>query len=181
MPASVGIHQAPPPVAGSCSHWSTASNSACGSPFTSVRAQPVYIEKDERKQSARKPTLFLSIFQLLRFLLSGHQTVAIENLALRLQLAAFQPQRKRPVMTTLDRVFWVSLRSLWSEWRRPLYHVQQAMSVSLPGFECRKGHRHPTVRVLRHRYERLAAQSHLAGYILGEPHLSEGWKQIRFH
>jgi hypothetical protein len=70
------------------------------------------------------PALFLSIFRFLRFLLSGHQNVAIENVALRLQLAAFQRQRRRPVLTTLDRVFWVSLRSLWSEWRGPLYYVQ---------------------------------------------------------
>jgi len=70
------------------------------------------------------PALFLSIVRFPRFLLSSHQTVAIENVALRLQLAAFQRQRKRPVLTTLDRVFWVSLRSLWSEWRRPLYYVQ---------------------------------------------------------
>ena len=70
------------------------------------------------------PALFLSIFRFLRLLLSGHPTVAIENVALRVQLAAFQRQRKRTVRTTLDRVFWVSLRSLWSEWRGPLYYVQ---------------------------------------------------------
>ena len=70
------------------------------------------------------PAPFLSIFRFLRFLLSGHQTVAIEDVALRLQLAAFQRQRKRPALTTLDRVFWVSLRNHRSEWRGPLYYVQ---------------------------------------------------------
>ena len=56
--------------------------------------------------------------------MSGHQAIAIENAALRLQLAAFQRKRKRPVLTTFDRVFWISLRSLWSGWRRPLIYVQ---------------------------------------------------------
>ena len=56
--------------------------------------------------------------------MSGHQAVAIENAALRLQLAAFQRRRKRPILTTFDRVFWITLRRLWSEWRRPLLYVQ---------------------------------------------------------
>jgi hypothetical protein len=70
------------------------------------------------------PALLLSIFRFVRLLLSGHQAIAIENAALRLQLAAFQRKRKRPVLTTLDRVFWVTLRRLWSGWRRPLLYVQ---------------------------------------------------------
>src|SRR5262249_39688475 len=40
-------------------------------------------------------------------LFSGHAAVAVENAALRLQLAAFQRQRRRPVLTSLDRLFWV--------------------------------------------------------------------------
>ena len=70
------------------------------------------------------PALFLSIFRFVRLLLSGHQALAIENAALRLQLAAFQRKRKRPVLTTFDRVFWITLRRLWSAWRRPLLYVQ---------------------------------------------------------
>jgi hypothetical protein len=54
----------------------------------------------------------------------GRQALAIENAALRLQLAAFQRRRKRQVLTTLDRVFWITLRRLWSDWRRPLIYVQ---------------------------------------------------------
>jgi hypothetical protein len=56
------------------------------------------------------PALLLSIFRVVRLLLSGHQAIAIENAALRLQLAAFQRKRKRPVLTTFDRVFWITLR-----------------------------------------------------------------------
>jgi hypothetical protein len=57
-------------------------------------------------------------------LFSGHQAVAIENAALRMQIAAFQRKRNRPLLTTLDRVFWITLRSLWSDWRHPLMYVQ---------------------------------------------------------
>ena len=68
--------------------------------------------------------LFLFTFRFLRLLLSGHQAIAIENAALRMQIAAFQRKRKRPLLTTLDRLFWISLRSVWSDWRRPLLYVQ---------------------------------------------------------
>jgi hypothetical protein len=70
------------------------------------------------------PALLLSIFRFIRLLLSGHQAIAIENAALRLQLAALQRKRKRPVLTTFDRVFWITLRRWWCGWRRPLLYVQ---------------------------------------------------------
>ena len=70
------------------------------------------------------PSLFLSIFRLVRLLMCGHEAIALENAALRLQLAAFHRTRKRPVLTGLDRVFWITLRRLWSGWRRPLIYVQ---------------------------------------------------------
>jgi transposase InsO family protein len=70
------------------------------------------------------PVLFLFAFRLVRLLLSGHQAIAIENAALRMQIAAFQRKRKRPLLTTLDRLFWVSLRSVWCDWRHPLLYVQ---------------------------------------------------------
>ena len=70
------------------------------------------------------PVLFLFAFRFVRLLLSGHQAIAIENAALRMQIAAFQRKQKRPLLTTLDRLFWVSLRSMWSDWRQPLFYVQ---------------------------------------------------------
>jgi len=70
------------------------------------------------------PELLLSIIRFIRLLLGGHQAIAIENAALRLQLAAFRRRRKRPVLTSLDRVFWITLRRLWSGWRVPLMYVQ---------------------------------------------------------
>ena len=80
--------------------------------------------EDGGKQSGQMPAFFLSVFRFVRLLMSGHQAVAIENAALRLQLAAFQRKRRRPVLTTVDRVFWITLRRLWSGWRGPLAYVQ---------------------------------------------------------
>ena len=70
------------------------------------------------------PVFLLLMFRFLRLLLSGHQVVAIENTALRMQIAAFQRRKKRPVLTTFDPVFWITLRSLWSDWRHPLMYIQ---------------------------------------------------------
>jgi hypothetical protein len=70
------------------------------------------------------PVLLVFVFRFVRLLFSGHQAVAIENTALRMQIAAFQRKRKRPLLTTLDRVFWVTLRSVWSDWRHALLYVQ---------------------------------------------------------
>jgi hypothetical protein len=66
------------------------------------------------------PTIILSLFRFVRLLGSGHQAVAIENLALRLQLAAYQRSRKRPVLTEWDRLFWVGLSRAWDCWRDAL-------------------------------------------------------------
>jgi len=70
------------------------------------------------------PALLLSVIRFVRLLLSGHQAVAIENAALRLQLAAFRRKRKRPVLTWFDRLFWVGLSGVWRNWRWPLLYVQ---------------------------------------------------------
>ena len=70
------------------------------------------------------PALLLCAFRFVRLLISGHQAIALENAALRLQVAAFQRKRKRPLLTPFDRVFWVALRQWWSGWRSPLLYVQ---------------------------------------------------------
>src|SRR4030095_12240551 len=70
------------------------------------------------------PAFLLVLFRFLRLLLSGHQAVAIENAALRMQIVAFQRKKKRPVLSTFGRLFWITVRSCWREWRHPLMYVQ---------------------------------------------------------
>jgi hypothetical protein len=47
----------------------------------------------------------------------GRCNLALENLALRQQLAILKRTQKRPAISTKDRLFWVSLSRIWSEWR----------------------------------------------------------------
>src|SRR3569833_3751640 len=96
---------------------------ACGSP----KFRPLVRTLTEGRmhgKNQRDALLFLFAFRFVRLLLSGHQAIAMENVALRMQIAAFQRKRKRPLLTSLDRLFWVSLRRLWSDWRHSLLYVQ---------------------------------------------------------
>jgi endonuclease/exonuclease/phosphatase (EEP) superfamily protein YafD len=70
------------------------------------------------------PAIILWRFRFVRLLGSGRQALAVENLALRLQLAAYKRKRKRPMLTQLDRLFWVVLLQVWSDWRDALVFVQ---------------------------------------------------------
>jgi hypothetical protein len=53
----------------------------------------------------------------------GHQAVALENLALRQQLAALTRSSKRPHLRSRDRLFWIGLAHAWRDWRRALVVV----------------------------------------------------------
>jgi hypothetical protein len=44
--------------------------------------------------------LFLLVFRFLRLILSGHQAVALEKAALRMQIAVFERKRKQPLLST---------------------------------------------------------------------------------
>src|SRR5262249_16893121 len=70
------------------------------------------------------PVIFLCIFRFFRLLMSSHGAIAMENAALRVQLAAFQRKRQRPMLTAFDRLFWVGLSLIWNGWRAALRYVQ---------------------------------------------------------
>lgn len=53
-------------------------------------------------------------------------TLALENAAVRKQLAVYQRSTKRPALQPGDRLFWVVLRRLWPNWHRPLVLVKPA-------------------------------------------------------
>jgi hypothetical protein len=57
--------------------------------------------------------IVVCLFRFVRLLGSGHQSIAIENLALRLQVAAYKRKRRRPVLTQWDRLFWVGPGLEW--------------------------------------------------------------------
>src|SRR5216110_2852738 len=56
----------------------------------------------------------------LRSCLRTHRDLALENLALRQQLAVWKAREPRPRLTEMDRIFWVFLSKLWTSWRHSL-------------------------------------------------------------
>jgi hypothetical protein len=50
--------------------------------------------------------------------------LALENLALRQQLAIWKRHKKRPQIRTKDRLFWIMLCRFWSSWQEPLIVVK---------------------------------------------------------
>src|SRR5215467_3062677 len=68
-----------------------------------------------------------SLLLAIRFLIlvfSGHKQVALENIALRHQLAVFTREKKRPRLRNRDRWFWIALKKLWKDWRTALEFVR---------------------------------------------------------
>jgi len=66
----------------------------------------------------------LVILRSIGLICRGHRAVALENLALRQQLAALKRTVKRPQLSTSDRLFWILLAKGWREWRSALVVVQ---------------------------------------------------------
>src|SRR5262249_55437533 len=62
--------------------------------------------------------------RFLILVLSDHKQVALENIALRHQLAVFTRKKKRPRVCDRDRLFWIALKKLWNDWRTALVFVQ---------------------------------------------------------
>jgi hypothetical protein len=65
-------------------------------------------------------TVVLHLLRLVPFLFGGHRQLALENLALRQQLAVYKRTARRPPLRRVDRLFWVGLARLWAGWRRSL-------------------------------------------------------------
>jgi putative transposase len=60
----------------------------------------------------------------LRSAVRTQRELALENLALRQQLAMWKARQPRPRLTEMDRIFWVLLSRLWTSWRHSLQVVR---------------------------------------------------------
>ena len=69
-------------------------------------------------------TALVVVLRSIGLICRGHRAVALENLALRQQLAAFTRTRKRPRLRPRDRFFWILLAKSWRDWRSALLMVQ---------------------------------------------------------
>ena len=61
---------------------------------------------------------------------SGHKQVALENAALRQQVLVLKRQVKRPRLQRCDRPFWMSLRTIWANWKSALMVVRPETVIS---------------------------------------------------
>ena len=53
----------------------------------------------------------------------AHRSLMLENLALRQQLAVLKRKHPRPRLGAFDKLFWVVVRHLWSDWEKSLFLV----------------------------------------------------------
>ena len=78
------------------------------------------------------------LFGTLRSAVRTHRELALENLALRQQLAVWKARQPRPRLTEMDRIFWVLLSRLWTSWRDSVHVVRPETVVGWyrHGFRC---------------------------------------------
>lgn len=61
---------------------------------------------------------------LVRAAVKGRVALVLENVALRQQVTVLKRGRPRPEVALGDRIFWVVLRRLWSDWAEWLHVVR---------------------------------------------------------
>src|SRR5713101_6362348 len=69
-------------------------------------------------------TALIVLLRSIGMICRGHGAVALENLALRQQVAALTRTVRRPQLRTRDRLFWILLAKAWPEWRTALLVVR---------------------------------------------------------
>src|SRR6266851_7145503 len=109
-------------------------------------------------------SLLLPLLGALRAAVRTHRNLALENLALRQQLALLRRRSKRPRFGSLDRAFWVWLSRRWAGWREALHIVRPETVIrwhrkgfrSLWTWKSRRGQKGSTA----HRIEACGTSSH---------------------
>ena len=75
-------------------------------------------------------TLLSALFALARTAVMVKFSLALENAALRQQLAAYLRAEKRPRLQAGDRAFWILVRRLWADWTDLLVMVKPATVIA---------------------------------------------------
>src|SRR5215469_2751432 len=76
-------------------------------------------------------TSLFVLFATLRSILRSRVDLQLENLALRHQIGVLQRSaKKRPKISTIDRIFWVALSCLWRDWCSTLVLVKPETVVA---------------------------------------------------
>lgn len=117
-------------------------------------------------------SFLLALVASFRSSLKTRRDLALENLALRQQLAILKRQSRRPTLTVMDRAFWVGMMKAWDGWRDVLVVVQPESVIrwfrtGFRGYWARKsrsgGGRPGTGRALKALIRRMALANPLWG------------------
>jgi hypothetical protein len=70
------------------------------------------------------------MFRVLRLLGSlfcrcfcSRKDLLLENLALRQKLSVFKRRQRRPKLAAIDKLFWIGMNRIWSEWKNSLLMI----------------------------------------------------------
>src|SRR5262245_52547644 len=85
--------------------------------------QVVDLSASSRNNRGSMISLLLHVFRLLPFLFGGHRLLALGNLVPRQQLTIYKRTVPRPKLRTMDRLLWVGLARVWTDWRQALVIV----------------------------------------------------------
>jgi putative transposase len=89
-------------------------------------------------------TVLSAMLAYVRAFLIARHRLAIEAAALRQQLAVYKRKQPRPKLNRFDRLFWVVVRRIWTNWSEALILVKPDTVVSWhrAGYAC-SGHGDP--------------------------------------
>ena len=68
-------------------------------------------------------SLLLAVLTTICFLFQSRRQLALENLALRQQIAMLKSSAKRPKVSTADRLFWMLFAKYVNGWRTMLHSL----------------------------------------------------------
>ena len=121
---------------------------------------------------------WLEIFvRTLRSTVRTQRELALENLALRQQVAVWKVRQPRPQLTATDRIFWVVLSRLWKNWRFSLQVVRPETVVRWH----RQGFRRYWAWKSRHRRGRPAIGTEVRDLIRRMSRANPLWGAPRIH
>jgi putative transposase len=117
------------------------------------------------------------LVRTLRSTIRTQRELALENLALRQQVAVWKVRQPRPQLTATDRLFWVVLSRLWKNWRSSLQVVRPETVVRWH----RQGFRRYWAWKSRHRRGRPAIGRELRDLIRRMSRANPLWGAPRIH
>ena len=75
--------------------------------------------------------LIMVVIRFVILVFGGQKQVALENAALRQQLAVFKRDVKRPRLHRRDRLFWIGLKTIWKEWKSAAESIHTVLVETL--------------------------------------------------